>query len=94
MRAILGFLVLAYAAAYSIPGERAGPSSASHLSRRSFGSAVAGALGSYGALFLQLEPAVGKSDQEDVDKQNILKGYVSLWTTSRMNSRHGRSSHN
>lgn len=78
MKAILGFQLLAYATAYSIQGNKGSTSApfVSPLSRRSFGSNVVSALSGCGVL-LQVEPAVAKSDQEDIDKQNILKGYVS-----------------
>lgn len=79
MRLSLGFLLLANVTAYSIQGKSGSPTATleSSLSRRGFGLAVASIVGSCGFL-LQNEPALAKSTQEEIDKQNILKGYVSL----------------
>ncbi|GAX15382.1 hypothetical protein FisN_8Lh324 [Fistulifera solaris] len=75
MKAILVYLLLAYATAYSISPRS--QSQSPTLSRRSFGATVASALGSSSAL-LRSQAAVAKADQEEIDKQNILKGYTRL----------------
>jgi hypothetical protein len=69
------YLLVTYATAYSVSPIES--QSSTTLSRRSFGATVASALGSSNALS-RSQAAVAKSDQEETDKQNILKGYVSV----------------
>ncbi|GAX25774.1 hypothetical protein FisN_8Hh324 [Fistulifera solaris] len=75
MRATLLYLLVTYATAYSVSPIES--QSSTTLSRRSFGATVASALGSSSALS-RSQAAVAKSDQEEIDKQNILKGYSRL----------------
>ncbi len=84
------YLFVAYATAYSVsPSKSQFPT----LSRRSFGATVASALGSSSAL-LRSQAAFAKSDQEEIDKQNILKGYVSGLATTWINLSLRHISHN
>jgi hypothetical protein len=83
MKLLILSLAFGSAAAFSAPGGSRPmcvaeqPNQDTNVSRRRFGFKIAEVVGGCSA-FLAIEPAFSKESQIEVDKANILKGYVSL----------------